>query len=133
MDRNLQLLGIARKAGLIAVGSEAVATATRKAKARLVLSASDSSEGALRRALSGAKTSGVVHVTVPYTKFELGQITGRGSPGTVAVLDAGLAAGFLKGLAEAEPERYSTAAQKLESEAGAQANKRKTPPRRTAR
>ena len=98
MDRNLNLIGIARKAGLLAVGGDAVATASRTGKAKLVLSASDSSLKAQKRARYAAETCGATHITIPYTMFELGQIAGRGSPGTAAILDAGLAAGFLKGL-----------------------------------
>jgi len=33
-------------------------------------------------------------MSVPFTKFELGTTAGRGSPGTIAFLDKGLAKGF---------------------------------------
>ena len=132
-DQNLQILGIARKAGLIAVGGDAVGDATRMGKAKLVISASDASEGALRRARMNAKAGGAVYIAVPYTKFELGNITGRGSPGTAAILDAGLAAGFLKGLVETDPEKYGGAAEQLAEEARALKGKKKHTPRRTAK
>jgi len=131
-DRTLQLIGLARKAGLIAVGGEAVSAAARKGKARLVLSASDSSEGSSRRARMNAEAAGVTYIMVPFTKFELGSITGRGSPGTVAILDSGLAAGFVQRLAEKEPDRYAEAAQRLTKEAQSLAEKKKQTPRRTA-
>ena len=118
MDRNIQLLGIAKKAGLLAVGGDAVSIAARERKAKLVLSASDASERAIRRARINAKTGGAVYIAIPYTRFELGNVTGRGSPGTVAVLDIGLAAGFTKGLlAETGPDRYGKAAEQLAEQA----------------
>jgi len=134
-DRNLNLLGIARKAGLLAVGGDAVGVAARTGKAWLVISASDASEGALRRGRYTTEISRAVHVIAPYTKFELGNVTGRGSPGTIAVLDAGLAAGFMKGLAETNPERYQEAAKQLEEKVAALTKKKKPTPsvkRRTA-
>ena len=135
MDRSLQLLGIAKKAGLLAIGGDDVSAAARSGKARLILSASDASENALRRARVNAETGAAVHVIVPYTRFELGNMTRRGSPGTAAILDAGLAAGFLRGLAETEPGRYENAAELLGEEARALADRKKHAPsgkRRTA-
>ena len=132
MDRDLNLLGIARKAGLLAVGGDAVASAARAGKARLVLSASDSSEGALRRAILNAKSCGAVHVTVPYTKFEIGQITGRGSPGTAGILDSGLAASFLKEIGARTPGRFEEDVKRLGEEARAKTIRIRST-RRTAR
>ena len=133
MDRNLQLLGLARKAGMIAIGGDAVSSAARERKAKLVISAADSSEGSLRRARINAKESNIIYITVPYTKFELGSITGRGSPGTVAILDAGLAASFMKGLAESNPDDYGNAAEQLAQMAETMNKRRKHTSRRTAR
>ena len=113
MDRNLQLLGMAKKAGLLAVGGESVSAAARSGKAKAIISACDTSKGSMRRALSNSEDNGVAYIVAPYTKFELGNVTGRGSPGTLAILDAGLAAGFLNGLAEVEPERYGQSAAAL--------------------
>ena len=133
LDQNLQILGIARKAGLVAVGGDAVGVATRTGKARLVFTTTDASEGALRRARMNAQSGGAIYVAVPYTKFELGNITGRGSPGTAAILDAGLAARFLRGLVEKDPEKYGGATEQLAEEARALAGKRKQTSRRTAK
>jgi len=126
MDRNLQLLGIAHKAGLLAIGGDAADAAARNGKARLIISASDASPGAHRRAGYIAETCRAAHVITPYTKDELGSITGRGSPGTLAILDTGLAAGFMKGLAGTAPEKYEETAKQLEGKADALAKKRRT-------
>ena len=125
MDHNLNLLGIARKAGLIAVGSDSVGTAARIRKAQLIFSTCDASDGAIRRARIAAEESIAVYITVPYTKYEIGNITGRGSPGTVAFLDAGLAAGFVKGLADSNPEHYQKASELLAEKARATAERKK--------
>ena len=113
MDRTLSILGIAKKANLIAIGLSDVSAATQSGNAVLILSASDASDGSVRRAQTDAGNGGAIHITVPYSKLELGHITGRGSPGTIAFLDAGLAAGFVKGLVQAGHDRYSEAAEQL--------------------
>ena len=100
MNRSLALLGMAKKAGLLAVGSEAVANAARRGNAKLIISASDASAASVRRAKSNAQQGGIRHMIVPFTMFELGTTAGRGSPGTIAFLDKGLADGFVKRLTE---------------------------------
>jgi len=102
MDQTLNLLGIAKKAGLIAIGGDTVSSAARNGKAALIISAADSSEGSVRRARINAQTGGATHITAPYTQSEIGNITGRGLAGTVAITDAGLATHFLKKLAETD-------------------------------
>ena len=103
MDRKLSHLGMAKKAGLLAVGSEVASVAARRGEAVLIITASDASDGSVRRAAANADSCGIKHIPVPYTMFELGSITGRGSPGTIAFLDKGLANGFEKRLAEKQP------------------------------
>jgi len=100
MDRSLQLLGMAKKAGLLAVGGEAAAIAARRGEAKLIITASDASEASVRRAKSNALAGETTHIAVPFTMFELGNAAGRGMPGTIAFLDKGLADGFKKKLAE---------------------------------
>ena len=125
MDRNLQILGLAKKAGLLAVGAEGTGAAARAGKARVIISASDSSESALRRARYSAEIGRCLHIIVPYSGFELGNVSGRGSPGTVAILDLGLAARFLREIAETDPEQYGESADMLTRRAQAQAEKKK--------
>lgn len=133
MNRSLQLLGIAKKAGLLAVGGDAVGAASRAGKVWLVVLASDASESALRRARYDTGICRAEYVIAPFTKFELGNVTGRGSPGMLAILDAGLSAGFMRGLAESEPDRYGETASLLEEQAKAVTDKKKPTRRRTAK
>jgi ribosomal protein L7Ae-like RNA K-turn-binding protein len=100
MDKTLNLLGIAKKAGLLAIGDESAGAAARAGKARAILSASDASDGSKRRAKAYAETCGAVHAIMPYDKTQLGMTVGRGTPGMLAILDAGLAGAFLKGMQE---------------------------------
>ena len=102
MDRSLALLGMAKKAGKLAVGGDAASIAARRGEAVLIITASDASDGSARRAKTNADSNGVEYITVPYTMFELGNTAGRGSPGTIAFLDKGLADGFKKRLVDSE-------------------------------
>ena len=47
MDRSLALLGMAKKAGLLAIGSEAAAVAARRGDAKLIITANDASDGSV--------------------------------------------------------------------------------------
>jgi len=100
---------MAKKAGLLAVGGEAAANAARRGEAKLIITASDASEASVRRAKSNAEYAGIKHMAVPLTMFELGTTAGRGSPGTIAFLDKGLADGFIKKVAETEIAKESDA------------------------
>jgi len=95
---------MAKKAGKLAVGGDAASTAARRGEAVLIITASDASEGSVRRARTNAEVNRVEHKEVPFTMFELGSTAGRGSPGTIAFLDKGLAEGFKKRLAETGKE-----------------------------
>ena len=128
MDRNLQIIGLAKKAGLLAVGAEDSSSAAKTGKARVVISAHNASKNALRRVRNSLEGKRTLHVIVPYTSFELGTVSGRGSPGTVAILDAGLAARFMTGMAETDPERYGEQATALTEKARAIAERKKLKP-----
>ncbi|MCL2249517.1 MAG: ribosomal L7Ae/L30e/S12e/Gadd45 family protein [Oscillospiraceae bacterium] len=106
MDRTLNLLGIARKAGKLAVGANDVAFTVRMGIASLVLSASDASDGSTRRAKLNAEKYEVKYMPVPYTKFEFGNIAGRGSPGILAILDDGLACSFTEKLKSKQDQTH---------------------------
>lgn len=100
MANSLRLLGLAKKAGRLALGAEASSEAAEGGRAAMILSASDASERALRQARSMAERYGAVYVPLPYAAADLGEALGRGSPGTLAVTDPGLAAAFAKALAK---------------------------------
>jgi len=95
---------MAKKAGKLAVGGEAVAIAARRGEAKLIITANDASKASIRRAKSNAEANDVEYIAVPFTMFELGTTAGRGSPGTIAFLDKGLADGFKKKLVDKETD-----------------------------
>ncbi len=111
------LLGLAKKAGLLEIGGESVEHAARLGKARVILSARDASDSSKRRAGLYAERYGLLHLVLPSGKEELGAIVGRGSPGMITILDAGLAAKYAAALAQTDPEKYGLAATQLEEKA----------------
>ena len=117
MEQNLRILGLAKKASLLAIGLDDVSKAARLKDVSLIISASDASDGAKRRAANDANFCSAVYAQIPYTMQELGVMTGRGSPGTIAFLEPGLAARFLKGLAIEQPEIFQESVGLLEQKA----------------
>jgi ribosomal protein L7Ae-like RNA K-turn-binding protein len=75
-----------------------VQKAIRAGKAKLIVFASDTSEGSVKRNLHEAEKSATKSTSTPYTKFEFSKIAGKGTPGTLAILDQGLAEEFEKRL-----------------------------------
>lgn len=112
MDRCLNLLGLAKKAGSLEIGEECVSASVARVKARCILSASDASDGSKRKAGFMAEDASVPHVVLPYTKQELSLAVGRGAPGVLAITDTGLAASFTAALSEAY-EGYGEAAERM--------------------
>ena len=104
MDKALNYMSLARKAGLVELGEEPVGAAARALKARLVAVASDSGDHTWRRAKSFVAGTDQVCVRVPYTKDEMGQATGRTSLAIAAFTDPSMALAFLKALPQPPQE-----------------------------
>ena len=111
----LNMLGLAKKAGLLAIGSEDVKSAIREGKAKLIIYTTDISEGSVKRVLSTIEESEIIATETPFEKFEFGRVAGRGAPGIIAFLDLGLAAEFMKRLSELDKTRYGEIARTLET------------------
>ena len=112
MDRALNYLALARKAGLVELGEEPVGAAARAQKARLVLVASDASDHTWRRAKSFVAGTQQQCVRTPFTKDQLGMAIGRSSLAIAAFTDPALALAFLKALDR--PEAYREAIESLD-------------------
>ena len=112
MDRALNYMGLARKAGLIELGEEPVGAVARARKARLVVVAQDATDHTWRRAKSFVAGSEQICVKIPYTKDQLGQAVGRSELALAAFTDPALALAFLKVLAQ--PDRYRAELESLE-------------------
>ena len=98
MDRALNYLSLARKAGLAELGEEPVGAITRTGKGYLVIVASDASDHTWRRAKSFVAGTEQQTIRVPFTKDELGFVVGRTSLAIAAITDAAMAASLVKAL-----------------------------------
>ena len=105
MDKALNFLALARKAGRVELGEEPAGAAARAQKARLVIVAKDATDHTLRRAKSFVSGTEQLCLQVPYTKEELGQAVGRSALALAAFTDPAMALGFVKALGD--PEKYA--------------------------
>ena len=104
MDKALNLLSLARKAGLAELGEEPVGAAARALHAHLILVASNASDHTWRRAKSYCAGTDQICIRVSYTKDELGLATGRQELAMAAIVDAGMALSLVEALGQ--PEKY---------------------------
>ena len=112
MDKALNYLALARKAGRIELGEEPVGAAARAQKARLVVVAEDATDHTWRRALSFVSGSEQICLRVPYNKDLLGQAVGRTALALAAFTDPAMALAFVKALGQ--PEKYAAALESLD-------------------
>ena len=107
MDKALNYLALARKAGLAELGEEPVGAVARDGKAYLIAVASDASDHTWRRAKSYAAGTDQQCVRLKYTKDEMGFVIGRTSLAIAAITDPALALAMVNALGE--PEKHKTA------------------------
>ena len=112
MDKALNYLSLARKAGRIELGEEPVGAVARAKKARLVLVASDAGDHSWRRAKSFVAGTEQICLKVPFTKDQLGEAIGRTSLAMAAFTDPALALAFVKALGD--PEKHKEALESLD-------------------
>jgi ribosomal protein L7Ae-like RNA K-turn-binding protein len=97
----LRVLGLARRAGRVVVGSDAVRAASRQGKVAVIVVARDVGESARRRLRSALRATPTFECG---TMEELGAAVGRGRVVVVAVTDSGLARRAVDGLEGYRPE-----------------------------
>lgn len=110
MDKALNYLSLARKAGKLELGEEPVGAAARAQHARLVMVASNASDHTWRRAKSFVAGTAQACVRLPHTKDELGAAVGRQELAVAALTDPAMALAFLKALPEPEKHAETMAA-----------------------
>jgi ribosomal protein L7Ae-like RNA K-turn-binding protein len=98
MDKALNYLSLARKAGRLELGEEPAGAAARAQHARLIVVASDASDHTWRRAKSFVAGTQQECFRVKFTKDELGQAIGRSALAMAAFTDPALALAFVKAL-----------------------------------
>ena len=112
MDKALNYLSLARKAGRVELGEEPVGAAARAKKARLIMVASDAGDHSWRRAKSFVAGTEQLCMKVPFTKDQMGEAIGRTSLAMAAFTDPALALAFVKALGD--PEKYKEALESLD-------------------
>ena len=105
MDKALNYLSIARKAGLAELGEEPVGVAAREGKAYLIAVASDASDHTWRRAKSYAAGTRQQCLRLPFTKDEMGMAIGRQELAIAAITDAKLALSLVQALDQEEKHK----------------------------
>lgn len=113
MDKALNYMALARKAGRIELGEEPVGAVARAQKAKLVVVASDASDHTWRRALSFVAGTSQIALRVPFTKDQLGFTIGRRELAIAAFTDPALALAFVKALGQ--PEKHKEILDALEN------------------
>ena len=110
MDKALNYLALARKAGKAELGEEPAGAAARALHAHVILVASDASDHTWRRAKSFAAGTDQQCIRVPFSKDEMGFAIGRSSLALAAITDVALALALVQSL----PEANAAALQVLE-------------------
>lgn len=124
MDKVLNLIGLAQKAGRLAVGEEPTGAAARARDARLILVAADAAENSVRRVRHFADAGQCLWCRIGADKDALGRAVGRSSCAMLAVMDVGFAEAIAKKLAEGD-ERFHETAEKLAVKAQRAAERRR--------
>ena len=104
MDKSLNYLSLARKAGKAELGEEPVGAAARALHAHLIVVAGDASDHTWRRAKSFAAGTNQQCLRLSCSKDEMGMAIGRSSLAVAAITDAGLALALVQSLNQ--PEKY---------------------------
>ena len=121
MNKALNYLSLARKAGLAELGEEPVGAVSRMGKAYLIAVAQDASDHTWRRAKSYAAGTEQQCVRLPYSKDEMGFAIGRQTLAIAAITDPAMALAMVEALGE--PEKNKDALEILSAKA-ARAKKR---------
>ena len=124
MNSVLSLIGLALRAGRLEAGEDPAGDACRARRCRLLLTASDAGESALRRAARFAREGECLILALPFTREELGRALGRGSCAMAAVTDLGLARAIAERLEAQDPDRYGEAVRRLRLKAERAAQRR---------
>ncbi|MBQ9458584.1 MAG: ribosomal L7Ae/L30e/S12e/Gadd45 family protein [Oscillospiraceae bacterium] len=132
MDNILSLLGLAKKAGRLEAGEDAVGACAKAHGARLILLASDAAENTARRAARFSEEGACLCARIDASRDELGRAVGRASCAVLALTDIGFASAAAKKLAERDAAKYGELAERLSVKA-ARAAERKEAKKKTAR
>jgi ribosomal protein L7Ae-like RNA K-turn-binding protein len=91
-ERILNILGLARRASMLALGQDKTIKSILDRKAKLVVLSKDCGAAAKRQITGKAETAGIRILTLGSSREELGQAVGIPGSSAIGVLDAGFAA-----------------------------------------
>lgn len=103
MNKILSLLGLANKAGAIAVGTNNVLAAIKSGKVKLVILTSDASDNTIKVITDKASYRNIKILTLTFTMDELAKALGKQSTSSVAITDENFVNALNKQLAENPP------------------------------
>lgn len=121
MDKTLNYLALARKAGFAELGEEPVGGAARAGKAYAIIVASDAGDHTWRRAKAFAAGTDQQAVRLPYTKDEMGMAIGRSALAIAAITDVSMALALVQSL----PQPPADAVEMLKTKAEKQKQRKK--------
>ena len=114
MDKTLNYLALARKAGAAELGEEPVGGAARAGKAYAIVVASDAGDHTWRRAKAFAAGTDQQTIRLPYTKDEMGLAIGRTALAIAAITDVALALALVQSLPQPPQEAVEMLTAKAE-------------------
>lgn len=100
MNKILGVLGLANKAGAVAVGTNNVLAAIKNGKAKLVILTSDASDNTIKVITDKANYRNIKMLSLTFTKDELAAALGKNSTSAVAITDENFIKALQKQLAE---------------------------------
>ena len=109
MNKALNYLSLARKAGLAELGEEPVGAVSRAGKAYLIVVAQDASDHTWRRAKSYVAGTEQQCIRFPYSKDEMGLAIGRQTLAIAAITDPSMALAMVEALGEPEKNKEALA------------------------
>ena len=115
MNKALNYLSLARKAGLAELGEEPVGAVARTGKAYLIAVAADASDHTWRRAKSYVAGTQQQCVRLPVSKDEMGMAIGRQELAIAAITDPAMALAMVEALGE--PEKHKAQLEVLSTKA----------------
>ena len=94
-DRIQSLVGLARRAGKVALGQQAVQAAIKRKRTQLVIIAEDAAENTKNKFRELTNRTGGATVFITGSKSEWGRLFGKESTAVFAILDRNFARGIL--------------------------------------
>ena len=115
MDERLSIIGLAFRAGKLAVGDKAVHEAVRDKKARLICTAADAAVRVKESAERAPARCNALYTDTGISRIQLGQALGLSDCGVIAFLDPGFAWAFSEKLEKIDGARYAPLKEELKT------------------